>query len=266
MPSCGQIEDSEFLQAIDELLDYYSGFPWESQIWAADGGRRSPYRVLILFGLSSRTKDNLLVDTCRRLFRRFPCPKALLKDGARHRTTIQDIVRKGQLPFVESATGLLREHGGVVPAERGDLQKINGVGEKIAECVLAYGWGREALPMDGNGCRVVTRFLGLNPLEQRQDAAHIRSSIKSVFNDQREWMAGRGVAMIDLHEVLRLHGQVVCKRSPECSRCPVSICRFRKQEYSGFTNNGDTGAIWEEWRRLILEPPILDLSQCGNVR
>ena len=58
----GQLKESQFLRAIDELLNHYHRFPWESQIWAAHGARRSPYRVLILFGLSSRTKDHLLVE------------------------------------------------------------------------------------------------------------------------------------------------------------------------------------------------------------
>ena len=255
MPADGQPEATKFLRTIDELLNFYHGFPWESQIWSACGGRRSPYRVLILFGLSSRTKDQLLVETCRRFFSRFPGPGAMLYGWLHHRAAINDIVRKGQLPFLESAAGTLCEHGGVVPREREALLKIKGVGEKIAECVLGYGWGQEALPMDGNGCRVAKRLLGLSSLEQHQDAAHIRSSLKTMFDGHREWMADREVAMVDMHEVLRLHGQVVCKRSPECSRCPVSGCRSRKQGYSEFADTGVTGALWEEWRELILDLP-----------
>ena len=255
MAACGQLKDSQFLRAIDELLNYYHRFQWESQIWAACGARRSPYRVLILFGLSSRTKDNLLVEICRRFFRRFPDAGAVLDGWYRHRDDIEEIVRKGQVPFLESAVATLGEHGGKAPRDREGLLKIKGVGEKIAECVLGYGWGREALPMDGNGCRVVARLVDLTSLKQLQDAAHIRNSLKTVFNGHREWMASRGVAMIDLHEVLRLHGQLVCKRSPECSRCPVTGCRSRKQDYSDFSGTSVTGALWEEWRELILAPP-----------
>ena len=209
---------------------------------------------MILFGLSSRTKDDLLVKTCRRLFRFFPSPETLTKDWPRHRAAIEGIVRKGQLPFLESTVETLRDHGGVVPQEREALLKIKGVGEKVVECVLAYGWGQEAIPMDGNGCIVVNRLIGPTSLGKLPDAAHIRNNLKLMFNDHREWMAGWKIAMVDLHEVLRLHGQVVCKRSPECSRCPVSGCRSRKQEYSGFAGVGVNGALWEEWRQLILDP------------
>ena len=85
MPAYGELMDSRFFRAIDELFNCYRGFPWESEIWAACGGRRSPYRVLILFGLSSRTKDHLLVETCRSLFKLFPGPGALLDGWCRHR-------------------------------------------------------------------------------------------------------------------------------------------------------------------------------------
>jgi endonuclease III len=255
MAGCGQLENSKFLQAIDELLNFYHGFSWESQIWEACNGRRSPYRVLILFGLSSRTKDQLLVETCRRFFRRFPGPEAMVDGWFHHRAVMESIVRKGQLPFLESAAGALCQHGGAVPSEREALLKIKGVGEKIAECVLGYGWGREALPMDGNGCRVVMRFVGLTSPEQRPDAAHIRNGLKNMFGGHREWMSSRKVAMVDLHEALRLHGQVVCKRSPQCSRCPIIGCRSRKQDYSPFVGAGFPVNLWEEWRELILDPP-----------
>ena len=255
MPAYGQLKGPRFLGAIDELMNFYRGFPWESQIWSVYGGRRSPYRVLILFGLSPRTKDQLLVESCREFFRRFPGSGAMLDGWSRQRAAIENIVRKGQLPFLESAADTLRKQGGVVPQDREDLLKIKGVGEKIAECVLGYGWGREALPMDGNGCRVVQRLLGLTSMVQGQDAVQIRSSLKAIIGAHREWMASRKMAMVDVHEVLRLHGQVVCKTSPECSRCPLTGCRSRKQEYSVFGDAGVTGALWDEWRELILDPP-----------
>ena len=255
MPAYGQLEELEFPKIIDELMDYYHGFPWESRIWATCGHRRSPYRVLVLFGLSSRTKDRLLVETCRLFFQRFPNPGALLEEWPGRGTAIWDIVRKGQVPFVESAISTLRDSDGVVPQERASLLNIRGVGEKIAECVVGYGWGCEALPIDGNGCRVVGRLAGMNTLAQSHGAAYIRSALKTMFSDHRERIANRGMAMIDLHEVLRLHGQTVCKKNPDCFRCPVSSCRSRKQEYSVFAGAGVTGALWEEWRELILDPP-----------
>ena len=74
-------------------------------------------------------------------------------DGA-----VGSIVRPGQVPIVASMAGMLK---GGVPRERQQLLQIKGVGEKISECVLAYGWGKEALPLDANCVRVLERVAGV---------------------------------------------------------------------------------------------------------
>ena len=82
----GWLEDGVFLGAIAEIKQHFPGFPWESQLWRRTGRRRCLYRVLILFGLSSRTTDRLLVKTCRRFFGLFPDVTALLEGyGRQHR-------------------------------------------------------------------------------------------------------------------------------------------------------------------------------------
>ena len=254
MPCDGQLQDEALLEAIVELNQYYQGFSWESQVWALDGSRRSPYRVLILFGLSSRTRDPLLVVTCRRFFESFPEPQALINAWPIRSEDPPNLVRKGHLPFVNSVVLALREGRGMVPKDRDCLRMITGVGDKVAECVMAYGWGEEALPMDGNGCRVIERLGGLTFDRPSRRVTYVRSRIKAIFNSHRDWMAALGVAMIDLHELFRLHGQVLCTQKPGCSQCPVSRCRSRRQEYSGYVNPGVSGAVWQEWRELLLDP------------
>ena len=249
------LEEPAVLDAIQELKRHYFGLPWESEVWIRDGLRRSPYRVLILFGLSPRTKDRLLVEVCRLLFRRFPNAPALLQGWPVHRKAFEAIVRNGQLPFLESVVDTLGRNRGAVPQDRDSLLRIKGVGEKIAECVVGYGWGQEALPMDGNGCRVFERLAGQERDSKPWSAAFVRQRLRALYEDHREWMTSHGVAMIDLHEVLRLHGQVLCTRRPQCSRCPVSVCLSRRQAYSGSDSPGIDGALWQEWRELLLDGP-----------
>jgi endonuclease III len=249
------LDEPAVLDAVQMLKRHYYGFPWESEVWIRDGGRRSPYRVLILFGLSPRTKDRLLVEVCRSFFRRFPNPQALLPGWPVHRTDFEAMVRIGQLPFVESVVDTLRQNRGVVPEDRERLLQIRGVGEKVAECVVGYGWGQEALPMDGNGCRVIERLVGQVPDTRPWSAAYVRQRLMALYEDHREWMTSHGMAMIDLHELLRLHGQVLCRQRPQCSRCPVSVCMSRRQAYLGSDTPGIDGALWQEWRELLLDGP-----------
>ena len=254
MPRISGLDGSAVLKAIRELRSHYQGFPWESEIWKREGQRRSPYRVLILFGLSARTKDRLLVAVCRLFFGRFPDPSTLLNDWPAYTTTEDNMVRNGQIPFIESMVDVLRRNCGAVPRDRESLLKIRGVGEKIAECVTGYGWGQEALPVDGNAIRVVERLRGPCLKEGSLTAAKTRELLKESFEDHRNWMNSEGVAMIDLHELLRLHGQVICSRRPRCSDCPVSACPSRREPYSGSDDSAVSGRLWQEWRDLLLEP------------
>jgi endonuclease III len=245
---------ARILAAIEELGRLYCGFPWESEVWARDGHRRSPYRALVLFGLSARTKDRLLVDMCTRFFRLYPETRSFAGGPAAGEREWWGIVRAGQRPFVESAVETMARNDWQVPRDRRQIMEIKGVGDKIAECVAAYGWGEEALPMDGNGRRVVDRICGYPIDRGSSHTAHVRSWLKEVYELNRGWMTERAVAMVDIHEILRLHGQLVCARVPQCHLCPVSDCASRT--CPPMENNGvtvDTG-LWDEWRELLLDP------------
>ena len=247
-------DEAKILAAIEELGRLYRGFPWESVVWAKDGHRRSPYRALVLFGLSARTKDGLLVEMCTKFFRLFPDPGSFGRERHAAQREWRSIVRTGQRPFVESSIETMTRNDWQVPRDRQQLMNIKGVGEKIAECVAAYGWGEEALPMDGNGRRVVDRICGYPIDRGSAHTARVRSWLKEVYELNRGWMTERAVAMVDIHEILRLHGQLVCARVAQCHLCPVSDCASRT--CPPMENNGvtvDTG-LWDEWRELLLDP------------
>ena len=235
-----------------ELKAAYDGFTWESALWAETGHRRSPYRALVLFGLSARTKDALLVDMCRKFFQRFPDSGTLAERREVAAEAARDIVRAGQLPFVAS---MAQEVVDGVPREPDALLRINGVGGKIAECVLAYGWGEEALPLDANCIRVLERVFGLHGPDRGpgRTAEALRDGLKCVYRMRRRHFAALSVGMVDIHEILRLHGQICCGRTPECFRCPVSGCVSRRQPWHESAGIEVSPTVWDDWRELILE-------------
>ncbi len=237
------------LQLLSELKTAYGGFTWESALWAEQGHLRSPYRTLALFGLSARTRDSLLVKMCRRFFLRFPNAAALAEARDRLSEEAGSIVRLGQLPIVVSMAQALTQG---VPRQREGLLQINGVGDKIAECVLAYGWGDEALPLDANCVRVLERVFGAG--NERRTPAPLREGLKCVYRKRQRKFAALSVSMVDIHEILRLHGQVCCARKPECSRCPVSVCWSRREPWDGSSVIEAQFTIWDDWRELINDP------------
>ena len=249
------IDGAALLSAVTVMKNYYPKFEWESQVWANCGHRRNPYRVLVLFGLSARTNDALLVRICRDLFQLYPSTQDFMDGFSRDRTKLELLIRKGQVPFVESLAHNLSSWNGTVARDREALLNVWGVGPKIAECVVGYGWGEEALPIDSHGCRVVNRILGKGSVDTPIiDAVSIRGHIKTAFATDRRKMEAQGIAMVDVHEILRLHGQNVCTIRPKCWMCPVSSCMSRATKSSITDPSEITGSIWQAWRELILEP------------
>ena len=247
-----EIETGQVIELTAELKAAYHGFTWESALWTEAGPRRSPYRTLVLFGLSARTRDALLVEMCREFFRKFPTGAELVGAAGSIGDAVGSIVRPGQAPFVASMAEAMK---GGVPRERDGLLEIKGVGDKISECVLAYGWGLDALPLDANCVRVLERVAGVDRLGRgRRDPGPLRDWLKTVYLRHTYRFSDLSISMVDIHEILRLHGQVCCTRTPACSTCPVSGCCSRREPWDGATLIDVPPTYWDDWRELINEP------------
>lgn len=247
-----ELSGDRILHLLSELKAAYDGFNWESELWSGAGLRRSPYRTLVLFGLSARTRDALLVEMCRAFFARFPGEGELVEGVGDIAAEPKGLIRPGQMPFVISMAEAMRNG---VPRDRESLLAIKGVGEKISECVMAYGWGEETLPLDANCVRVLERVAGMESRRRRPpDPAPLRQCLKRVYLTQKQQFAVLAISMVDVHEILRLHGQVCCTRTPDCPRCPVSNCLSRRRERDGQSPVEVPRTIWDDWRELINEP------------
>jgi endonuclease III len=106
-------------------------------------------------------------------------------------------------------------------AKRG-LMKFPSIGEPGAEKILLFGRTHTVLGLDSNGVRVLTR-LGLVQEEK---------SYAQTYRGVQAWAAEyveRGSAwLIRAHQLLRQHGQELCRRSrPRCALCPLTDrCRY----------------------------------------
>ena len=111
---------------------------------------------------------------------------------------------------------LLREHGGVVPAEREALERLPGVGRKTANVILNTAFGQPTIAVDTHIFRVANRT-GLAPGSNVDEVE--RRLLKFVPGEFRQ----------DAHHWLILHGRYVCvARSPKCGDCLIrDLCEFR---------------------------------------
>ena len=102
-------------------------------------------------------------------------------------------------------------------AARRALKKFPGIGDPGADRILLFSGRQKILALDSNGLRVLLR-LGFGT-EGKGYAASYRSAQDAT---RSQWPGDFG-GLIRAHQLLRRHGQEICKRShPLCERCPVT--------------------------------------------
>ncbi len=104
-----------------------------------------------------------------------------------------------------------------LPAAKKDLKRFPSIGEPGAEKILLFTRSYPVLALDSNGLRVLLR-LGFG--EEKKNYAASYGSAQEALEGQ---LPGDCDALIRAHQLLRQHGQELCKRSrPRCEICPLS--------------------------------------------
>jgi len=110
---------------------------------------------------------------------------------------------------IEIARTVLERFGARVPATLDELVSLPGVGRKTANCVLVYGFGAEAIPVDTHVHRISNRL----------------GWVKTGTPEQTErelWKVIPEAWVRRVNDLLVKHGQTVCRPiGPKCDRCRV---------------------------------------------
>ena len=236
------------IQAVSDLRQLYEEFTPETEVWERTCHLRSPYRALLLMGLSIGESDKQCFPVWRELLDICPTAAGLKKQWTNNPGKIASIIsqlglKQQRIDIINTAVAF----GNQIPSDPEKLQSKPGIGSVIARNVVAYGFGKPALPIDSNVKRVAERIAG-SPFKDYQA---VREYLEELFTPN-DW--------IDVHELLRLHGQVLCGIVPKCKDCPITICSKRKLSYTGSAKMAQQRAKpvieeWENWRNLLLNPP-----------
>ncbi|MFH1602630.1 MAG: endonuclease III [Pseudomonadota bacterium] len=190
----------------------------------AHGGRASalrfhdPWELLVAALLSAQTTDARVNKVTPALFARFPNPAALARASA---AQVEPFIRSLGLhknkakALVGCARAIVADHHGTVPDDREELKKLPGVGHKTAGVVLAFGFGRQVLPVDTHVGRVARR-LGFS---RETDPTKVEHDLTALAPPDR---------LAEAHHLLIWHGRLVCQaRAPLCPTCPVHrLCPY----------------------------------------
>jgi endonuclease III len=174
--------------------------------------RVSPFRTLIGTILSARSRDEMTDVITERLFQRYATPKAL---ATADRRAVEKILQpigfyRTKASYVMETAGMVVKQGGKIPKTIEGLMEYPGVGRKVANCVLVYAFGQQAIPVDTHVHRVSNRMGWMKTKTPEETERRLVELVP-----RKLWPA--------INEALVAHGKAVCKPiGPTCDICPIS--------------------------------------------
>jgi endonuclease-3 len=197
---------------------YYTGARPGRDPETDDDAVEGPFKVLIATLLSHRTRDESTHRACKALFVKYDTPRALASAPiGRVEALIRPVgfyhVKARRIKQVSKL--IMERFEGEVPDDIGMLLSIPGVGRKTANCVLVYGFGRDAIPVDTHVHRISNR-LGL---VRTKDPEGTEKELSKIFK-KKDWQ--------DVNRLFVVFGQRLCKPiGPRCPGCPFTFCPSR---------------------------------------
>ncbi len=176
----------------------------------------NPFRVLVATILSHRTRDESTLNASRALFAKYHSPQAIARAPLKELERLvhcTGFYKEKARRVKETCKILLARFGGKVPTRLADLLSLPGVGRKTANCVLVYGFGIPAVPVDVHVHRLSNLF-GL---------------VKTKTPDETEFELVKIVPKrlwLELNETMVLFGKQVCKPGMMRAECEKAMARI----------------------------------------
>jgi endonuclease-3 len=189
---------------VDELEDIFTRRTFEEM---------TPYEVLVRTILSQRTRDENTDKASESLFSVYHTMEEVADAPVED---IAELVRQAGFYNVKAArikevsNILLEEYDGIVPDTIDELIKLPGVGRKTANCVLVFGFQKDAIPVDVHVHRISNR-LGLVHTKEPEETEDVLREILP----QELWLP--------LNDLMVQFGQNICKPiNPQHEECPFT--------------------------------------------
>lgn len=184
-------------------------------------GGKDAFRMLISTILSQRTRDETTEAVSMRLFSKLKTIKDFENaDTRKIRALIKGIGFYNQkAKRIKLVAKILRKQfNGIVPNSREELLSMPGVGDKTADIVLCYAFGKPTIAIDVH-VRIVCERLGIIGKKDKYDDA--QKKIECVFRGKERLV---NFLLVEL-------GKEICQtRKPKCQICPITkyCAYFRK--------------------------------------
>jgi endonuclease-3 len=183
----------------------------------ADEGFSSPFEQLVACIISIRTRDEVTIQTARRLFARARTPLEVSRITSRE---IDQLIRactfherKAQ-QILRIARRVVDEYEGALPCEAEALLSFEGVGPKCANLALGIACDQPRVGVDIHVHRVTNRWGYVNARTPERTTVALEGKLP-----RRYW--------VEINRLLVPFGKHICTGAlPRCSECPVlEFCR-----------------------------------------
>lgn len=211
---------------------------------------KDPYTVWISEVMLQQTRVDTVIPYFERFLEQWPTAAALADaspDRVRAAWSGLGYYRRAQT-MMDAARIIATEHGGQLPSDPEGLRALPGFGAYTTGAVASIAFDREVPAVDGNVMRVLARIAG------------IEGDVRKGEPNCEVWaLAERlapGEAPGDLTQALIELGALVCKRKPDCGRCPAAAeCEARR---AGRQNEIPPPAVRKAPKTVPLRALVLD--------
>ncbi len=180
--------------------------------------QEDPFKVLIFTILSARTRDENTEKAIDNLFSVYDTPEMIANANEKD---IEDLIRPSGFYRVKAkrvkdvSNAILERYKGKVPNNLNELLTLPGVGRKTANCVLVYGFNKDAIPVDTHVHRISNR-LGI-----------VKTKYPEMTEEELEKKVPRKFWRY-INDLFVKHGQEICKPiKPMCDACTLTdLCEY----------------------------------------
>lgn len=180
----------------------------------------TPYAVWISEVMLQQTQVAVVIPYFERWMQAFPSIEALAN------ANLEEVIKIWEgLGYYsrarnlhEGARFIIENFDGILPDTPESLSKIKGIGEYTTGAILSFAFRQRYPAVDGNVLRVLARyFLIEDDIAKANTQRYIRETAWKILPEKEPWIVTE--ALIEL-------GATICKRKPNCCRCPLkNTCR-----------------------------------------
>ena len=174
---------------------------------------RNVFTLLISVLLSAQCTDVNVNNVTKKIYPNYYKPKHFVKLG---RQKIEKLIKKIGIFRIKAksiynlSNLLIQKHGGKVPNNFEDLEKLPGVGHKTASVVMSQGFGHPTFPVDTHIHRLAQRW----GLTNGKNVIQTEKDLKRLF-PKKSWNK--------LHLQIIYYGREYCK-ARDCFGITCKIC------------------------------------------